>query len=128
MVQLVCFKCGTSLDQVPRPITRRSHCPECFAELHCCLMCRRYTTRFHTKCEDERADPPERKDNANFCDYYKPRSGAFDAHGKMDADAAGSELKALFGRGEESGGDEGGEDSSEPDDPRDDADALFRKD
>ena len=67
MAHLVCFKGGTSLDQVPRPITRRSHCPECFAELHSCLMCRRYTVKFQTRRHDERTDPPERSDNANFC-------------------------------------------------------------
>jgi hypothetical protein len=125
MAHLVCFKCGTSLDQVPRPITRRSHCPECFAELYSCLMCRRYTTRFHSKCEDERADPPERKDNANFCEYFKPRSGAFDAHGKMDADAASNELNALFGKGDAEAGES---DDVGSDESRSAAEDLFQKD
>lgn len=121
-MHLTCFKCGASLDQVPRPITRRSNCPDCSAELHCCLMCRRYTTRFHTKCDDERTDPPERKDSANFCEYYLPRSGAFDAHGKSEADAASAKLRSLFGE------DGGGEPAAADDDPISAAEALFRKD
>jgi hypothetical protein len=92
-------------------------------------MCRRYTTKFHTKCEDERADPPERKDSANFCEYYKPRAGAFDAYGKMEGDAASAQLKALFGQ---SGGETDEEDApgapAAADDPLSAAESLFKKD
>jgi len=105
-----------------------SHCKACFAELHACLMCSKYTTRFHRKCEDERTDPPERKDSANFCEYYKPRAGAFDAHGKMEGDAASAELKALFGKGTEADPtQDDGADQAPASDPRSAAEALFKK-
>ena len=131
----LCFKCGANLREVQRPITRLSHCPECFAELRCCLMCKKYTTVYHTKCTDERADPPERKDSANFCDWYSPRFGAFDPAGNSAADAARGELASLFDAGAvepESGGtDEEAEREESPaaaDGPVSAAEALFKKD
>lgn len=94
---LVCWKCGASLKTVPRPLTRRSNCPECYAELHCCVMCKSYDNRYPNRCNDERADPPVHKDSANFCEYFKPMPNAFDAGGHKESRAAQAELKALFG-------------------------------
>ena len=124
----LCFRCGADLAEVRRPITRRTHCPDCFAELHSCLMCKKYTTDFHTHCTDDRSDPPERKDSANFCSWFSPRYGAFDDRGKSQADAARGKLGSLFSEDQ-------GEDASdaEPDEPARDeslsaAEALFGKD
>lgn len=94
---LVCWKCGASLKDVPRPITRHSNCLSCYAELHSCVMCKRYDTRYPNRCSDERADPPVHKDSANFCDYFAPRPGTFDAGGKKASKRAQAELEALFG-------------------------------
>lgn len=121
MAGLVCFKCGASLKDIPRPITRLSHCPDCYAELHCCLMCRKYTERYHTRCTDERTDPPERKDTANFCDYFVPRPDAFDPQEKAADQAARERLAGLFGEAPPS--DEGPSDEE----ARQAAESLFGK-
>lgn len=111
MPDLVCWKCGASLKEVPRPITRRSNCLACYAELHCCRMCKSYDTRYIGKCSDERADSVVNKDSANFCEYFKPRAGAFAAAEDKAARSAEEELKALFG-----GDDASGEPNAEPKD------------
>ena len=115
---LVCWKCGVSLKELPRPITRHSNCPECYAELHCCVACRHYNTRYNKKCDHDLADPPLRKDSANFCDYFKPLNNAFKAKQADAAEAADANLRAMFG----------GEAPDEPADeehPRSKLDALF---
>lgn len=112
---LVCWKCGASLKEVPRPITRHSNCLSCYAELHCCVMCRRYDTRYPNRCNDERADPPVHKDSANFCEYFSPRPNAFDAGGKKASKRAQAQLKAMFGEG----GDADKEDGPVADEPDD---------
>lgn len=96
MPELVCWKCGVSLKEVPHPITRHSNCLACYAELHCCRMCKSYDTRYIGKCNDERADSVVNKESANFCEYFKPRPGAFASAEDKAARSAEAELKALF--------------------------------
>jgi hypothetical protein len=38
------------------------------------------------------------KTQANFCDFYKPREGAYTAPNTSAADKAKSELEKLFGK------------------------------
>lgn len=97
MPDLVCWKCGASLKEVPRPLTRHSNCLACYAELHCCRMCKSYDTRYISKCSDERADTVSIKDSANFCEYFKPRPGAYAAEEDHAARSAEADLRALFG-------------------------------
>lgn len=125
--QLVCWKCGASLKDVPRPITRRSNCPACYAELHCCRMCRKQDNRYIGRCSDERADPPRDKDKANFCDYFAPLSGAFDSGRSRAAADARSELEALFGDAPNAEGDAAGADSAADDDPTERARAELER-
>ena len=67
---LQCWNCGRSLDDVPRPISRHEHCRDCFEALHSCRLCRHYRTDVNSRCNEERADPPMNKENANFCDFF----------------------------------------------------------
>ena len=94
---LRCWNCGTSLAEVPRPISRHEHCPSCFEALHCCRLCRHYQSDASITCDEERADPPVHKENANFCDYFRPRSGAYVADRGEQSEAARAKLDALFG-------------------------------
>jgi len=97
---LQCWNCGTGLEDVPRPISRHATCPKCFNELHCCRLCRHFDPGASMTCHEDRADPPLQKENANFCEYFSPRSGAFE-HATADKSAvARNHLDALF---EESG-------------------------
>ena len=105
MAELECWNCGTSLDALPRPITRHNNCPECFESLHCCRLCRQYRPRDTITCADDRADPPINKENANFCDFFRPASGTYDSLiGVKDASAR-RDLSDLFG-GEETSDDD----------------------
>lgn len=130
MAELVCWKCGSSLADVPRPITRHSNCPECYAELHCCQMCRKYDTRYTSRCSDDRTDPPEDKGRANYCEYYVPLPGAFSSDDAAEAERARARLAALFGEGDDQpdetpAGGEGREMDSETERARQELEKLF---
>jgi len=111
MSDLKCWNCGNSLADVPRPISRHEQCRICFEALHCCRLCRHYRTDVTGQCDEERADPPVIKENANFCDWFRPAAGVFAGSRVEKRVAAEDKLAALFGD-EESGDDE-------PDDPDD---------
>jgi len=96
-VKLECWNCGHDLDDVPRPISRHATCSVCFNELHCCRLCRHYDEQRTTQCFEDRADPPINKDNANFCDFFAPRAGAFEPQSSTRSGNARGELDALFG-------------------------------
>lgn len=96
MSSLVCWNCGTGLEDIPRPISRHATCPACFNELHCCRLCRHFDPAASMTCHEERADPPLQKENANFCEFFAPRSDAFDNTSADKSGAARSHLDALF--------------------------------
>ena len=130
MAELECWNCGTSLDDLPRPITRHNNCSECFESLHCCRLCRRYRPRDTITCTDDRADPPINKENANFCDFFRPASGTYDSViGIKDAGARAG-LKDLFGGEENSEHDlDSSEITVDPDaEAKAKLEALFRQD
>ena len=98
---LACWSCGESLNQVPRPISRHEQCPACFEALHCCRMCRHYRTDITGQCDEDRADPPVVKENANFCDWFRPSRHAFSGRRVQKSTAARDRLDALFGGADE---------------------------
>jgi len=122
---LECWSCGASLDELPRPITRHMNCPECFEDLHCCRMCRNYAPDATISCTDERADPPVNKENANFCDYFRP-TNAYRAGSRERQAGAKAKLDALFG-GAEAGDEAESADAETPADPVDDKEAEARR-
>lgn len=120
---LVCWNCGASLDDVPRPISRHADCPKCHEVLHCCRMCRWYAPGKPGDCEDDRADPPVEKESANFCEYYSPALGSFVSAEAQQKDAAKTRLDALFGGSE--GDEEDDDEDEDPDDPKSRLNDLF---
>ena len=110
MSGLVCWNCGESLDDIPRPISRHATCNACFNELPCCRLCRHYDPKRNMQCFEDRADPPLQKENANFCDFFAPTAGAHDERTSTKSATAKTELDALFGRSPEQ---EPGADSDE---------------
>lgn len=48
------------------------------------------------QCFEDRADPPLQKENANFCEFFSPQSGAFEAQTATRSNAAKGQLDALF--------------------------------
>lgn len=117
MSELVCWKCGASLAALTLPLRRLEECPACEAELHVCLLCEFYDTSVAKSCREPIAEEVRDKERANFCDYFTPRPGAFDAepaHAAADARAA---LDDLFG----------GTGKQDDDDPAAALEELFRK-
>ena len=72
MSAVVCWNCGRDLADIPRPISRHNNCPACFSDLHCCRMCKHFLPERVGVCAEDRADPPVEKENANFCDFFRP--------------------------------------------------------
>ena len=94
---LNCWNCGETLADVPLPISRHAHCASCFEVLRCCRMCQHYRDLDHTKCAEDRADPPVIKENANFCEFFRPDRNAFNPNITQASGAAKSRLDALSG-------------------------------
>jgi hypothetical protein len=94
---LVCWRCGGSLAALSLPLRRLEECPACRAELHVCRMCRSYDPRVAKKCREDDAEDVKGKDTANFCDYFRPRPGAFDAALAAAEQQARDQLSGLFG-------------------------------
>jgi len=122
MSELVCWKCGASLADYTLPLRRLEECRKCGAELHVCKMCEWYSISVAKHCREPIAEEVKDKERANFCDYFKPRPGAWSDAGSAEAAKAKGDLDALFG---------GGAAKPAPAEPADRArselDALFRK-
>lgn len=93
---LSCWRCGASLDDVLRPISRFAECPACRADLHVCRMCRFYDPKMIGKCTHDRAERIEVKDRANFCTHFRPTAGAHDGSRHSGNDDAKKAFDALF--------------------------------
>lgn len=117
--RLVCWNCGTSLEEIPRPISRHANCPKCYEVLHCCRMCRFYAPGRPGDCDHDRAEPPVEKENANFCEYFAPSFNTWVSAEGQRKEAARSKFDALFGGDDVDGG------ALDPDDPRSKLDDLF---
>lgn len=99
MPGLVCWKCGASLADVTLPLRRREECRTCNAELHVCKLCEWYSVTVAKQCREPIAEEVKDKERANFCDYFKPRPGAYSKADVSASDQARSDLDALFGGG-----------------------------
>lgn len=97
--EFVCWKCGHSLAAVLLPLRRLEECPHCHAELHVCRLCEWYEPRVARSCREPIADEVKNKERANFCDYFKPRPGAYQPRDVGAVVAARSQLDSLFGAG-----------------------------
>lgn len=123
--ELVCWKCGNSVDDEPLPFARTAECRSCAAELHVCRMCAFYDPSYGDGCREPVADPPGDKERANFCGYFKARPGAWVPPGD-EAERARAELEALFGAAPAPGG-AGPESPAPEDDARRQLESLFGK-
>lgn len=94
---LVCWKCGAALKELPLPLARLAECPACRAELHVCRQCEFYEARVADQCTEDRAEAVKEKERANFCDWFRPRPQAYVARDESRSDAARRQLDTLFG-------------------------------
>lgn len=93
---LVCWRCGASLAALSMPLRRLDACKACNAELHVCRMCVEYDTSYATHCREPTAEEVRKKDEANFCDHFKPKPGAYVAKDGVDIARAKAALDDLF--------------------------------
>ena len=92
-----CFRCGTSLEVLTLPISRRDLCPQCSSAVHVCRMCINYSRQVLGQCLEDDAEEVLDKENTNYCEWFKPSANAFDpAEGGQQARAE-AELASLFG-------------------------------
>jgi len=95
---LVCWKCGAGLEALSLPLSRRDECARCRAELHVCRMCAEYDVAVAKHCREPTAEEVRDKQGANFCDFFRPRPGAFSPPDQTAVDSARAELERLFGK------------------------------
>ncbi len=93
---LVCWRCGASLSELSLPLRRLDVCKACNAELHVCKMCVEYDISYAKHCKEPTAEEVRKKDEANFCDHFKPKAGAYVAKDTAELERAKSALDALF--------------------------------
>lgn len=97
MSELVCWKCGASLADLSLPLRRLDECKQCSAELHVCKLCEWYSISVAKHCREPIAEEVKDKERANFCDYFKPRAGAYSKADIAASSKAKADLDALFG-------------------------------
>jgi hypothetical protein len=61
-------------------------------------MCIEYATRIAKECREPTAEEVRNKTQANFCDHFKPRSGAYTPPNTAELDKSRSQLEKLFGK------------------------------
>lgn len=96
---LVCWKCGTSLDGVPMPLSRLSLCLKCSADLYVCKLCEFHEPKLRQGCLEDRAEHVQEKERANFCEYFRARPDAHVPRDQSRTEAARNQLDSLFGGG-----------------------------
>ena len=93
---LTCWKCGASLAALSLPLRRLDVCKACNAELHVCKLCVEYDVSVAKHCREPIAEEVRKKDEANFCDHFKPKEGAYVAKNTAELTRAKSALEDLF--------------------------------
>jgi hypothetical protein len=93
---LVCWGCGASLAGLSLPLCRTDECPSCRRQLHVCRLCLNFAPHRPKKCRQEEAEEVRNKEQANFCDWFKPRPGAFDGAIASAEQQARNRLDDLF--------------------------------
>jgi len=59
-------------------------------------MCVEFDTSYATHCRDPTAEEVRKKEEANFCDHFKPKADAFIAKNEAEIAKAKSALDDLF--------------------------------
>jgi hypothetical protein len=93
---LSCWRCGASLADLSLPLRRLDVCKSCNAELHVCKLCVEYDTSYAKHCKEPTAEEVRKKDEANFCDHFKPKVGAYQPANVAEIERSKSALDALF--------------------------------
>ena len=92
-----CFKCGEVVRLASGDKVRlRDTCPQCSADLHCCLNCKFYDPHVHNQCRETQAEWVRYKDEANHCDYFEPLLSAGRSPGQKSGMAGSQAARKKF--------------------------------
>jgi hypothetical protein len=78
------------------PLRRLDACKACNAEVHVCKMCVEYDRSYAKHCKEPTAEEVRKKDEANFCDHFKPKAGAYVPTDFSEVTRAKATLDDLF--------------------------------
>lgn len=73
---------------------RGDSCAKCGRDTRTCKACEFFDPGSNNQCRESQADRVVDKERANFCDYFRPKSGIGSATASKDALKAAAE--ALF--------------------------------
>ncbi|MEO5376411.1 MAG: hypothetical protein H7832_01300 [Magnetococcus sp. DMHC-6] len=90
-----CYHCGEVL--YSDNYGRSDDCPKCLKETRVCLNCIFYDVDYYNQCQENQADRVVEKDEANFCDYFRPTDNPGIKHIVLKEDPFAA-AKALFGK------------------------------
>jgi len=93
----VCWKCGATLTDQPRPLMRLAECASCRADLHVCRLCEFYDTRVAKACREPLTEEVQDKQRANFCGYFQMKAGAYRVEDEAASRNVRAKLEDLFG-------------------------------
>ena len=99
--ELICYRCGASLESLSLPLSRQDECPSCTVYVHVCRMCKYYDPQVPKQCREDDAEEVIEKERVNFCEWFKPGTDVFDAQRYAKEQQAKNALSGLFGDGEE---------------------------
>lgn len=80
-------------------IFRSTLCEQCGTEVRVCRNCEFYAPGLHWDCRETVREPVRDKDRANFCEFFRPRSGGGNHAGVEKDDQARDNFQQLFGNG-----------------------------
>ena len=70
-----CHSCGAAVPiEFGEKVSRRDECRTCGADLHSCRNCRFFDPGRNNECAEPQADRVVEKTQANFCEYFEPRT------------------------------------------------------
>jgi hypothetical protein len=89
-----CHRCGVAAGA--DPVGRREVCAGCGAWLHCCRNCDFFAPGAHHDCREPVAEVVVVKEDANFCDWFRPRPDDGAQRASDPAVEARARLERLF--------------------------------
>ena len=79
------------------PLSTYAECSSCNAQLHVCRMCKHWSPRLRTGCNETRAEDVSARESANFCEWFLLSRDAFHStNKKQEVQSAYTQLDELF--------------------------------
>jgi hypothetical protein len=81
-----CFKCNAAIEvEATGTVAFKQHCQKCLADSHCCRNCAFYSPSSYNECKETSAERVVDKEKANFCDYFRLKTGSQDTDSRSES-------------------------------------------